>query len=274
MGTTGLMVTRRVQLASGLRLAVIESGAGVPALLVHAWGETHRTFDRVAPRLSTQLRLLAPDQRGVGDSDKPAEGYTLHQAAEDLVELLDAIDVPSTFVIGTSSGGYVAQQIAVDHPSRVQGLVLVGAPRTLAGVGDPFGAALNALHDPVSTEDVKPIHGAIAFRQPVPADFLANQERAALTIPTHVWRQTYSGLLTATPPLDAGQIIVPSLLIWGAADDMLPRSAIDQLNAEIREARLRVYERTGHMVLWEQPERVAEDILLFIGGVAGTQPNR
>src|SRR5664279_1155913 len=67
------MVTRRLMLASGLRLVVRDYGSGVPVLLVHAWGETHRSFDRLVRLLAPHLRLVVPDQRGVGDSDKPAE---------------------------------------------------------------------------------------------------------------------------------------------------------------------------------------------------------
>lgn len=262
------MVARRVMLASGLRLVVHEYGSGVPVLLVHAWGETHRSFDRLVPLLAAQLRLVVPDQRGVGSSDKPADGYTLGQAADDLVELLDALNLPSVFVVGTSSGGYVAQQVAVAHPSRVRGLVLVGSPRRLAGVGNPFGALLGGLRDPVTADDVRSINGAISFHAPVPADFLNDQDRSALTIPARVWREAYAGLLDATPPLDTGRIAVPTLLLWGADDSVLPRSQADALTAEISAARLVVYDDTGHMVLWERPNRVAADVLSFVAAVA------
>jgi pimeloyl-ACP methyl ester carboxylesterase len=260
------MVTRQVVLASGLRLAVGDYGSGVPVLLVHAWGETHRSFGRLVPLLAPHLRLLVPDQRGVGDSDKPAGGYSLVQAASDLVELLDALDLPSAFVLGTSSGGYVAQQIGVDHASRVDGLVLVGSPRSLAGGGDPFGPVLAGLHDPVTPDDVRSLNGAISFHRPVPADFLADQDRSALTIPRYVWRATYDGLLAATPPLDAGRITTPTLVLWGVADTLLSRSQADALVTAIPGSRLVVYEGTGHMVLWEQPERVAADVLSFVNG--------
>ena len=262
------MVARRVVLASGLRLLVHQYGSGVPVLLVHAWGETHRSFDRLVPLLAAQLRLVVPDQRGVGGSDKPADGYSLGQAADDLVELLDALNLPSVFVVGTSSGGYVAQQIAVAHPSRLHGLVLVGAPRSLAGVGNPFGAVLGGLRDPVTAADVRSINGAISFHGPVPADFLSDQDRSALTIPARVWREAYAGLLAATPPLDTGRIAVPTLLLWGADDSVLPRSQADALTAEISAARLVVYDDTGHLVLWERPNRVAADVLSFVAAVA------
>lgn len=265
------MVTRRIGLSSGLGLAVGDSGSGVAVLLVHAWGETHRSFDRLVPLLAPQLRLVVPDQRGVGDSDKPADGYSLEQAATDLVELLDALDLSSVFVVGTSSGGYVAQQLGVDHPDRVDGLVLLGSPRSLVGGGDPFGAVLTGLHDPVTAEDVGRINGVIAFAHPVPADFLADQDRSALTIPPHVWRAGYAALRTATPPLDAGRIAAPTLLLWGAVDEVLPRSQADDLVGAIPGARLVVYGDTGHLVLWERPERVAADVSSFVAAVTGSR---
>lgn len=261
------MVTQRLMLASGLRLVVREYGSGVPVLLVHAWGETHRSFDRLVPLLAGHLRLVVPDQRGAGDSDKPPDGYSLAQSAADLVELLDALDLTSIFLVGTSSGGYVAQQISVDHADRVDGLVLVGSPHSLAGGGDPFGAVLSDLHDPVTLNDVRSINSAISLDHPVPAQFLADQDQSALTIPPHVWRAAYDGLLTATPPLDTGRITIPTLVLWGATDEVLPRKQADDLVAAIPGARLVVYQGTGHLVLWEQPERVASDILSFVVAV-------
>lgn len=258
------MRVRRVQLSSGLRLALGETGSGIPILLAHAWGETHRTFDKLAPVLASHLRLVVPDQRGVGASDKPIDGYSLGQSAADLVELLDVLALPSVFVLGTSSGGYVAQRLCVDYPERVAGLVLVGSPRSLAGAADPFGTMLAKFHDPVTPEDVRSVNGAISLRQPVPASFLADQDRAALSIPRQVWRARYEGLRTAIPPLDTGPVTAPTLLLWGDNDDVLPRSQADALIAEIPDARLVVYQDTGHLVLWEQPERVASDVLSFV----------
>jgi pimeloyl-ACP methyl ester carboxylesterase len=122
------MGTRRLVLASGLRLVVRDYGSGVPVLLVHAWGEIHRSFDGLVPLLLPHLRLIVPDQRGVGDSDKPVDGYPLGQAAADLVELLHALDLNRSLWWVRRVAGYIAQQIGVDHAKRVDGLVLVGSP--------------------------------------------------------------------------------------------------------------------------------------------------
>lgn len=260
------MAARRVQLASGVHLSVHELGAGPPTLLLHAWGETHRSFDRVVSLLAEHLHVVAPDQRGVGDSDKPAHGYQLADAAADVAGLLDALELASVHLVGTSSGGYVAQQVAVDHPDRVEGLVLVGSPRSLAGGADPFSALLAAMSDPVTADDVRAVNGAIAFRRPVPDEFLVDQDEAALTIPRHVWRAQYRGLLDALPPLDTGSITAPTLVLWGEMDDVLPRGQVESLRADVPQAQLLVYEETGHLVLWEHPGRVAADIITFVQG--------
>jgi rifampin ADP-ribosylating transferase len=86
-------------------------------------------FSRLMPELDAGLQALAFDQRGHRDAEKPASGYLLTDDAEDVTAFLDAVGIPSAVLLGSSSGGYVAQQVALGHPSRVRGMVLVGAPR-------------------------------------------------------------------------------------------------------------------------------------------------
>lgn len=254
-----------MSLATGVELAVHEHGEGVPVLLLHAWGETHRVFDLLVPLLPTSMHLLLPDQRGVGDSTKPADGYTLIDSAEDVIALLDALAIDSCWLVGTSSGGYLAQQVTVDHPSRVRGLVLVGSPSNLQQplpVG--FVDFLSTFHDPVTREDLDALNGALPLHNPVPDSFVEDQMTAALTIPKHVWRATIDGLVAADPPIAQGSITVPTLILWGGEEDVLPAGQATELQAAIEGSRVVTYEGVGHLVLWEQPERVAEDVTAFI----------
>jgi pimeloyl-ACP methyl ester carboxylesterase len=254
---------RSVVLADGLRLVVRDRGTGIPVLLVHALGETHLAFDRLIELLPDGLRVLAPDQRGVGESDKPLEGYRLQDAASDMVGLLDALDVPAAWIVGSSSGGYVAQQIAVSHPDRLLGLVLVGAPRSLLDAG-PLGAILESFHDPVTSADLAALNRGLAVPETIPADFLAVQDAAALTIPRHVWLAEGRGLVEATPPTVSGSIVVPTLLLSGADDELLGKAQAAELAEAIAGSRLVTYERTGHFVLWERPEWVARDLVEYV----------
>ena len=85
--------------------------------------------------------------------------------------------------------------------------------------------------------------------------------------PAHVWRKALIGLSTAVPPTETGTITAPTLIIWGAKDELLLRDDQERLAAAIPRSRLIVYHDTGHLVLWEQPERVASDLTDFVRGL-------
>lgn len=256
---------RRVRLRTGVDLAVHEHGEGVDVLLLHAWGDTHRTFDRLVPLLPSWMHLVVPDQRGVGESTKPSDGYTLIDAAGDVIALLDALAIDTCWLVGTSSGGYLAQQVTVDHPSRVLGLVLIGSPSNLhQSLPEGFADFLSSFHDPVTREDLDALNGALPLHHPVPGSFVEDQMSASLTIPRHVWRAAIDGLVAADPPITQGSIAVPTLILWGGEEDVLPAGQASELQAAIEGSRVVTYEGVGHLVLWEQPERVAEDMTAFI----------
>ncbi len=76
-----------------------------------------------------------------------------------------------------------------------------------------------------------------------------------------------TGLCSAVPPTESGTITAPTLIIWGGRDELLPREDEESLAAAIADSRLIVYDNTGHLVLWEQPERVASDLTEFVDGL-------
>ena len=87
--------------------------------------------------------------------------------------------------------------------------------------------------------------------------------RDGLRMPAHAWKAILNGLITATPPTE-GIIGAPTLILWGAHDNLLPRSDQEALAARIAGAELKVYPDVAHLVLWECPERVAEDTAAFL----------
>ncbi|MFD1507636.1 alpha/beta hydrolase [Georgenia yuyongxinii] len=258
----------RARLGTGVTLTCADLGdrAGIPVLLLHAWGESRGVFDRVVPLLPPALRLLVPDQRGHGEADKPADGYALSSLAADAAALLDAVGVPAAVVVGSSSGGYVAQQLALEHPDRVSGLVLVGAPRSLH-TRPAFADEVDRLTEPVGEAWVRASLAWFPTFDPIPDDYLVERVADGARIPAHVWREALAGLLDAVPPTEAGAITAPTLVIWGDLDEILPRREQEALTAAIPGARLTVYEETGHLVLWEAPERVAADLARFIASI-------
>ncbi|UVJ38683.1 alpha/beta fold hydrolase [Arthrobacter sp. CJ23] len=239
-----------------------------PLLLLHAWGESRHCFDRLIPLLRQGIgapTIIAPDLRGQGEAAKPADGYSLPEQAEDVAALLEALGVPQAYVLGSSSGGYVAQQLAVAHPDAVSALVLVGSPLSLRG-HPAFADEVDRLTDPVDPDWVRESLSWYRLLHTVPAGYIEDRIRDGLAMPAHVWKAILHGLCEAVPPTEAGTIDVPTLILWGAHDTLLPRRHQEALAARIRSSRLTVYESTGHLVLWEVPERVAEDTAAFLAG--------
>ena len=101
----------------------------------------------------------------------------------------------------------------------------------------------------------------------VPQWYIDDRVRDGVRIPANVWRDTFNGLITARPPTDAGTIAAPTLIIWGDRDELLTQKQEAALAAAIPASRLVTYEDTGHLVLWEQPERVASDLITFVASL-------
>lgn len=258
---------RKLRLATGIEVPCFVHGHvnAKPLMLLHAWGESRRSFDRLVPRLAG-FRVLAPDLRGQGDADKPGDGYSLAEQAADAAAILDALDVPAAFVLGSSSGGYVAQQLAVDHRQRVMALVLVGSPLTLRG-RPAFAASVEALTDPVSTNWVRDSLSWFPLQHAVPEWYLEDRVLDGAAMPAHVWRASLRGLCEATPPTESGTIDTPALILWGGRDPVLSRADAETLCERIPGSFLKVYPEAGHLVMWERPAQVAADTTAFLGSL-------
>ena len=260
---------RRVDLATGVSVPYVSVGPAdaTPVVLLHAWGESRRSFDRLLPLLPSTIHAVAMDLRGHGDADKPAAGYSLAEVAADVAAFMDAASVPAAVLLGSSSGGYVAQQVAITSPHRVTGLVLVGSPRSLQG-RPPVADEIEQLTDPVAADWVRTFLTWFPRFQQVPPWYIDGRVQDGTRIPSHVWRETLAGLVSARPPTDLATITAPALILWGARDELLTREDQQALAAAIPASRLIAYQDTGHLVLWEQPERVACDLTAFVDGLA------
>jgi rifampin ADP-ribosylating transferase len=256
---------RQVRLATGVTLSCTSTGlsSATPILLLHAWGESRRSFDRLLPLLPAAVHAIAIDQRGHGDAEKPPVGYTLDSLAEDVEAFMNAVGISSAVLLGSSSGGYVAQQVTIRSPQRVAGLVLVGSPRTLQG-RPSFADEVEQLTDPVDAAWVRKSLTWFPQCRAVPQWYIDDRVRDGVRIPAHVWRETLDGLIDARPPTDAATITAPTLILWGDRDELLTRDHAESLAAAIPHSRLVVYEHTGHLVLWEQPEQLASEVGSFV----------
>jgi rifampin ADP-ribosylating transferase len=150
----------------------------------------------------------------------------------------------------------------------VTGLVLVGSPRSLLG-RPSFADEVDALTDPVDRDWVRRSLEWFPRFHDIPQWYVEDRIDDGVRMPAHVWRAALAGLCDASPPTQAGTITAPTLVIWGELDDLLSREDEEALCAAIPASRFVVYEDTGHLVLWEQPERVAQDVTDFVERLKG-----
>jgi non-heme chloroperoxidase len=256
-----------VKLPDQVRLPYVEQGdpKGVPVLFLHGYTDSWRSFEGVLAHLPGSLHAFALSQRGHGDADRPAAGYHPREFAADLAAFMDALDIRQAVIAGHSMGGSVAQWFAIDYPERTLGLVLMGAFtgwRDSPVLMEFWDSAVSTLTDPIDPTFVREFQQSTLAR-PVPPGRLDTAVGESLKVPARVWRATYEAFLDAAVSRHLGQILSPTLVIWGDQDTFALQCDQDALHAAIPGSQVVVYPGAGHSFHWEEPERFAIDVAAF-----------
>jgi non-heme chloroperoxidase len=256
-----------VRLATGVRLNYVDSGSEgnrEPIVFLHGWPDSWFSFSRVLSLLSDSRRVIAVDQRGFGDSDRPDAGYAIADLAEDIVAFLDALSVPRAVLVGHSFGSFVARRVAGAHPGRISALVLIGTGYSAANaVTRDLQVALRDLPNPIPVEFARQFQSS-TVHHPVPPEFFERIIEESLKLPPHLWRLLIDRLLEYDDVAQLAGVTAPTLLLWGSEDALFSREDQHRLLATLPSAQLKIYEDTGHCPNWERPELVAADITAFL----------
>ncbi|HEX5247191.1 MAG TPA: alpha/beta hydrolase [Gaiellaceae bacterium] len=257
----------------GVRLAYEESGDGEPLIFIHGLAYDRFGWGPLPALLSPDFRVVVLDNRGVGDSDVPDGPYSVQQMAADVVAVLDAAGIDVAHVFGVSLGGFIAQKLALAHPERVRKLVLCstspGGPHAFpmpARGQDAFGRfpsmereaglrimAENSLGDHAVRERPELVEEVYAYRL----------ERSPSVDAWHAQ-------LAASRGHDAYErvaaISAPTLVIHALADTVIDARNGELLAEQIPGARLELVPDRGHLVMWQEGERLAPIVRDFLRG--------
>jgi pimeloyl-ACP methyl ester carboxylesterase len=165
----------RTPIATGTVLQYAEQGdsQGEPVVLLHGWPDSWFSFSRVLSSLPATHHAYAIDQRGFGDSERPACCYAIDDLAADVVAFLDGVAVDRANLVGHSLGTFIARRVAETHPERVGRLALIGTGwSTVNEVTLEVAAQLRDLKDPVPTAFAREFQAGTAFL-PLPEEFFA-----------------------------------------------------------------------------------------------------
>ena len=263
-------VQQFLSLDNGVTLPYVEQGdpSALPVLLLHGFGDSWQSFQRVLPHLPASVRVLALTQRGHGDASRPAAGYSVNDFADDLAAFLEALDLGPSVIVGHSMGSAVALRFAIDHPDRTAGLVLAGASPTMTGTAAArafWDSTVSKLTDPVDENLVRGMTESM-LAKPVPQAFVETAVQEGCKVPAHVWRAAFQSRWNREGDFSGqlGVISAPTVIVWGDHDARYTRVDEEVLASAISGSRLIVYQGAGHLLHWEEPERFAFDLAAFV----------
>lgn len=257
---------QRVRLETGVTLDVAQRGMsdGYPVLFLHGTSDSWFSFTRMLDELPTRIRAIVPSQRGQGDSDRPECCYLIKDLAADALAVLDALGIARATVVGHSHGSFVAQRLAIEHPERVNRLVLIGSgatPRNPVMLG--LHEATRGFVDPIPMSFVREFQESTLFK-PVPPAYLDRVVAESYKLPARVWQDLVAGLVTDLHTRELKRIKAPTFVIWGERDAIFGRADQDALLSQVKGARFRAYADNGHAPHWEDPARFVADLLPFL----------
>jgi 3-oxoadipate enol-lactonase len=244
-------------------------GRGSPLVLIQGVGVGR--WEPVADRLARRFQVVTIDNRGIGASDTPPGHYSTRMMADDVLAVLDHAGIQRASLVGTSLGGMIAQELALAHPERVDKLVLVatspGGPRSRPM---PLPTTYLFAWAPFMTGQAKReqfVHATLGpetlRRRPKVARRLAAR-KLAHPQSQHAWRaQTEAGMLF-NPLGRQRRITQPTLVVQGAADQVVDPGNAEVLAALVPDARVQRFDGAGHLLYWEQPKRFVRVVTDFL----------
>jgi 3-oxoadipate enol-lactonase len=243
-------------------------GEGLPLLLMQGLGYARRGWGPAIERLAESFRVTFYDNRGIGESDKPAGPYTAGDLAEDAVAVLDAVGDERAHVVGASLGGMAAQELAISHPERVDRLVLAC---TTPGGAEAFPIPAQTLALFAEAPTLAP---DVALRKFV-ANSLSSEAPDELVEEIYQWRLAnppdpagWQAQAAAGTTYDGGgrarEIDAPTLVVHGTEDNVVDTRNADLLAGLIPDARVELLDGCGHLMFWEQPERFGAVVEEFL----------
>ena len=294
------MRQEKLQLSTGITMNVALAGPedAPPVILLHGFPESHRTWRELAPLLSGKLRLVMPDQRGFGDSDRPQEvgAYATETLLADLFALADALGIDRFALVGHDWGGAIAWAAAIKGDPRVERLAIVNSPhplifqKSLIEDDDQRAASqyIRAFREPGFEKFVEGVGYEAFFDKSfskhvdvasIPAEerqhYIAQWSRpGALTSMLNWYRASkmvvpQPGITVDVPDLVLRafpKIHIPVRMIWGLEDKALLPVQLEGIGEIGDNVEVFPLKGVGHFAPWEAPEQVADALRPFLAG--------
>lgn len=259
----------------GRLIRVSVRGEGRPMLLIMGLGGNIEMWDPLERALNARgVQTIAYDASGTGDSPPRLRPLRVPGLARQAAKVLDALGVPSADVLGVSFGGGVAQEFALRNPHRVRSLVLASTMCGIGGVpGNPLTMSLLATPLRYYSPRFLQLTADLMYGPTGDDGLLRDQANARRARPPTLWG--YVSQLVAVSGWSSlpwlHRIDAPTLVISGEKDPIVPPINARILAKRIPNSELELIPNAGHLVLMDQPERVAGRIEEFSARVSARE---
>ena len=262
------------------QMAYLDVGQGQPVILIHGFGGSMWHWEYQYLSLAQSHRIIIPDLIGSGFSDKPEVVYSPEQLVQFFLEFMDALEITHATLIGNSMGAGLSMAMALDHPERVDRLVLISGfpaqvepslassqyrqflhyrpPLLVANIGNHLagrGTTERLLREIIYQPEL--ISASVIERS------FQNRKREGMLPPLYsllnhidTWEERYGQRIA--------NISHPILLLWGDHDRVFPLEVGQQVKKLLPQAEWHVIRDAGHLPQWEQPHIVNPLILSFL----------
>jgi pimeloyl-ACP methyl ester carboxylesterase len=257
----------------------VDAGEGPAVIFIHGLGASWQSWLENIPEFSRDRRVVAMDLPGFGCSDLPEHDISIEHYADWTFRLLDELGIERGTIVGNSMGGFIAADMAIRQPERVQRLALVSAAVfwqeyrraqplvELARRSDAIVArALTRVTDDVATRPrLRAWAMATAgFRYPHLIERQLAHELVRSARRTDGYLPALEAMADFPLEEELPKISCPALIVWGAQDTLVPVKDAKRLEALIPDSRRVVFERTGHVAMLERPERFNSLLRAFL----------
>jgi pimeloyl-ACP methyl ester carboxylesterase len=264
---------------------VVDMGSGPPVIFIHGLSGCWQNWLEQLPFFARDHRVIAVDLPGFGQSEMPAEEISISGYADAIDELMEKLELTEARIVGNSMGGFIGAELAIQHPQRVERLVLVAAAGlSIESIRTERTTGLRHRAENIVFFSL----GHVASRSATVA--LRPRLRAALLMTVAAHPAKLPGPLAAQQVLGSGKpgfsdaleamcryplrdrlekIACPTFIVWGDKDLLVPVKDAAIFEELIPDARKVIYKDTGHVSMMERPARFNSDVKAFLDEAPG-----
>lgn len=256
---------------NGIDLHITDTGSGTPLLMLHGITMDATAEQHEIAALAQTHRVIAPDLRGHGRSTRPTT-FAMADHVRDMVALLDTLGIEQAALLGASMGSYIAQGLAIAAPDRIQKLVLVvssshgetsSSARVIAEHAEEVGR--------LSPEQQQQWLATRLFAPQTPQrvrqqvfDWFASRRDRGLALTAAQVEAANTPVLGFDSRADLPALDLPTLVISGRHDVLNPPAKGEELARLIPSAQLQIFEDSGHLLAFEEPQHYVESVVQFL----------